>query len=394
MKVSEQELDNIVEGGIKMLRLSPKVFSDLYDKDLIAYGTGNMAKRIIPYLVQDPNIRLHGVTNSRVTVDDDGTFLETGLPIRSIETWARLMPNATILLTSFSGTTAMIETCRNVGFQNFESVTWEEMSAVAEIEAEIAQAQQTKLLEQFCFANELHDMHMASFSEFKGCHRGNTVAIVGTGPSLNYYTQLAGVPHIGVNTSFLKEGITLDYYFITHYMPELCENLKEYDFIKFFDVGIKSRKSKDQFPEYIIEENSGRRFFSLSMMPFTQIHTNIECYPLMAYRSIVFRAIHFALFTRPKKVLLVGCDCAATEHFNGFPYLSYEEQSVIPQWIYGYKNVSRFVALHYPDTEIISINPVGLKGMFHDIYTESYLDTHPEIERECCEILDPSNYEK
>ena len=114
----------------------------------------------------------------------------------------------------------------------------------------------------------------------------------------------------------------------------------------------------------------------------------------MAYGSIIFRAIHFALFTRPKKVLLVGCDCAATEHFNGFPYLSYEERSMIPQWIYGFKNVRRFVSLHYPDTEIVSINPVGLKGMFHDIYTESYLDTHPEIDRERCETLDPSSYEK
>ena len=136
-----------------MLRLSPKIFSDLYGKDLIAYGTGNMAKRMIPYLAQDPNIRLHGVTNSRVTVDDDGTFLETGLPIRSIETWARLMPNATILLTAFSGISAIIEACKNVGFQNFESVTWEKMSAVAEMEAEIAQTQRTKLLEQFCFSH-------------------------------------------------------------------------------------------------------------------------------------------------------------------------------------------------------------------------------------------------
>lgn len=35
-----------------------------------------IGRRIIPYLAQDPNIKLHGVTNSRVTVDDDRIFFD------------------------------------------------------------------------------------------------------------------------------------------------------------------------------------------------------------------------------------------------------------------------------------------------------------------------------
>lgn len=368
-----------------MLKLNPQVFSDLYDKDLIAYGTGNMARRVIPYLVQDPNIRLHGVTNSRVTAEDEGTFLETGLPIRSIDAWAKIMPNATILLTAFINAEEIMPACKNAGFQHFEYITWEKMSVVTEMEAEIAQEQQIKLLEQLCFANELHDTHKESFLKFKGCNRDRTVAVVGTGPTLNYYTQIPGVPHIGVNASFLKEGLTLDYYFITHYVPEWCERLKEYDFVKFFNVGIKSRKKKDQVPEYIIEENNGRRYFSLPITPFTQIHTNIECYPLMSYDSIIFQAIHFALYTRPKELLLIGCDCAATGHFNSVPTSFYEERVAIPQWIAGYKNIKKLVSLHYPDTEIVSVNPVGLRGIFRDVYTKSYIDEHPEIDK--CEMI-------
>ncbi len=34
-----------------------------------------------------------------------------------------------------------------------------------------------------------------------------------------------------------------------------------------------------------------------------------------------------------------------------------------------YQEMKRFAQIHYPETEIISINPVGLKGMFKDIYT-------------------------
>ncbi|USF26727.1 hypothetical protein N510_001659 [Firmicutes bacterium ASF500] len=370
-----------------MIRLNPQVFSNLYGKDLIAFGTGNMAKRIIPYLAQDPNIRLCGVTSSRVTADDEGTFLKTGLQVRSIEAWAGLMPNATILLTVFVDSSEIVQVCKNAGFQNVEYITWEQMSLVSEAEAEIAQAQQTKLLEQLCFVNELHDTHKSSFSEFKGCNRGKTVAIIGTGPTLNYYTQLTGVPHIGVNSSFLKEGIMLDYYFLTHYVPEWCEKLKEFNFTKFFNVGIKSRKKKDQIPEYIIEENDGRRYFSLPMMPFTHIHTNLECYPLMGYGSIIFQAIHFALFTHPQKLLLVGCDCAAIGHFDSCHTSVYVEKFLIPWWIDGYKKLRRFVSIHYPDIEIISVNPVGLKGMFCDMFTENYLDTHPELPREDCKIL-------
>ena len=61
------------------------------------------------------------------------------------------------------------------------------------------------------------------------------------------------------------------------------------------------------------------------------------------------------------------------------------EQVQVPQWIEGYRNVKKFSALHYPDMEIISVNPVGLKGMFHDVYTESYLNAS----RSRCEILNP-----
>lgn len=371
-----------------MLKLNPQQFSDLYDIDLIAYGTGNIAKRVLPFLAQDPNIRLHGVTNSRIAADDEGTFLETGLPVRSIDAWSQILPNATILLTAFSGVDEMMAACRNVGYQNFKFITWEKISVLTEMGAEAAQEQQSRILEHLCLVNELHDTHKASFSEFKGCNRGKTVAVIGTGPTLNYYSQIAGIPHIGVNASFLKEGLALDYYFITHYIQPWCEKLKDYDFQKFFNVGIRSRKSKDQFPEIAIEENNGRRYFGLPMTPFTQIHTNIEYYPLMSFDSIIFQAIHFALYTRPKKLMLVGCDCAATGHYDGLPTAAFVEQVSIPQWRAGYRNVKKFVSLHYPDLEIISVNPVGLKGMFHDVYTQDYLDAHPELERDTCEILE------
>ena len=57
-----------------MLQLDPRLIADLVGKDLIAFGTGGIGKMLIPYLAQEPDIKLHGVTNSRVTTVDAGTF--------------------------------------------------------------------------------------------------------------------------------------------------------------------------------------------------------------------------------------------------------------------------------------------------------------------------------
>ena len=81
-----------------MLQLEPNLIADLVGKDLIAFGTGGLGKIAIPYLAQEPDIKVIGVTNSRVSVVDAGTFLNTGLPIRSLDTWAKQRPDATILL--------------------------------------------------------------------------------------------------------------------------------------------------------------------------------------------------------------------------------------------------------------------------------------------------------
>lgn len=382
-----------------MLRLSPQSMPDIYGKDLIAFGTGTIGKRMIPVLAQDPTIRLHGVTNSRITSEDDGTFLETGLPIRSISTWVKLLPDATIFITSFTEIEEITRVCKEAGFYNFQLITWEMMNAFLKMEEQIAQSQTSRIFGHLCLANELHDAHKAAFSEFKSCNRGKTVAVVGTGLTLQYYTQVPGVPHIGVNSSFLKKDLSLDYYFLTHYIPEWCEKLKDYNFIKFFGMTTNC-DAKDQFPEYIIEENDGRRFFSMMDVPGTGVHTDIAYYPLMAYNSIIFRAIHFALYTHPKKLLLIGCDCALNGHFkesqqdlfeNTKQIPSAEGVIQIPQWIDGYQKVKRFVAIHYPDTEIISVNPVGLKGMFHDVYTESYLAVESELTDTKYELLHTSD---
>lgn len=361
--------------------------SNLYNKDLIAFGTGHIGKRLIPYLAEIPQIKLHGVTNSRIDTDDRGTFLDTNLPLQRLSTWFRLLPNAAILVSATlkKDVEDIAELCQNIGFQEIIFVDNASIDAI-----EAIRPTGSPTLQRLCLANEICDTHKAAFSEFKGCHKGQAVAVIGCGPTLNDYSQMKGVPHIGVNASFQKKDLTLDYYFLWRYIPEWRHELKKQKFIKFFGNN-RVFGALDVFPEYVIEENNARRYFN--GWPNTDIHTNIEYYPLMAFGSVIFAAIHFALYTRPKQILLVGCDCSMDGHFySPEPYSESEREIGIPIWFQGYRKLKTFVALHYPDTEIISVNPVGLKGMFHDVYTEIYLDTHPEIDRRSCEILNPLKY--
>ena len=97
------------------------------------------------------------------------------------------------------------------------------------------------------------------------------------------------------------------------------------------------------------------------------------------------QALHFALYTNPKAIYLVGCDCNLTGYFDGTAQKTASNN--IDFWMIGYKKMKEFAAHFYPETEIISINPVGLKGLFRDVYTENYLDDHPEIDRSRCEVL-------
>lgn len=378
-----------------MLQLDPRLIVDLVDRDLIAFGTGGLGKIVIPYLAQEPDIKLHGVTNSRVTTVDAGTYLDTRLPIRSLSTWKKLMPDATILLCVIRKNEASAwAACEAAGFKKIIIVPFYLVEMLQDIYNPGRMPTANPMLRMMCLANELRDIHKASFAEFKGCHRGQTVAVVATGPTLNYYTQVEGIPHIGTNASFLKEGLRLDYYFIRHYEQEWCDKLKDYDFVKFFarNEWAEQHHGYDRFPEYLIEENKGRRFFTGE--PNNEIYEDITYYPLMGGYSIIFQALQFAIYTRPKRLLLIGCDCSANGHYDGVMQSSFESNHIIPLWFKSYQVVQRFIDQYYPDMEVISVNPIALKGMFHDMYTESYLNNHPEINRAECEIFNPEDFEE
>ena len=99
-------------------------------------------------------------------------------------------------------------------------------------------------------------------------------------------------------------------------------------------------------------------------------------------RSPLF-ILHF-IPTR-KEIYFVGLDTSSGHFFDKSG--SYEVNSMME----GYHLLENFAQLYYSDVDVISVNPVGLKGLFTDVYTKSYVDEHPELLKETVKIIESEN---
>jgi len=103
---------------------------------------------------------------------------------------------------------------------------------------------------------------------------------------------------------------------------------------------------------YIRNTNNGK---------FKKIDTYLE-----DMGSTVFIPVLFALHAGFKNIYLVGCDCS-----NGHFYKN-DKEKVIDMSVltFPWLMLKAFAERKYPNSRIVSINPVGLKGVFDEEYTE------------------------
>ncbi len=223
-------------------------------------------------------------------------------------------------------------------------------------------------------------LHQKTFSRFKGCHQGQELVILATGPSAEKYQPIRNAIHIGVNRAFQLNKANLDYVFIQDYSgktPEYINELDNYNrnnCIKFYGLTCEWLKNTNRvIPEsHAIKANALRyRTDWADIESFkSQFAYDISTQPLGCFGTIVFPALQFALWTYPKKIYLVGCDC----DLSGYAYSKTERNYLLPdKLIQAYYEFKTFANKYYPDIEIISVNPVGLKGVFKELYYEKEL---------------------
>jgi len=220
--------------------------------------------------------------------------------------------------------------------------------------------------------NSVFDTHQKTFLPYKNIFEGKDIAILATGSSLKNYDPIPNVIHIGVNNAYKFDKVVLDFLFIQD-----ISGLKQ-EIMSINNYGIKTCQKfygdvltidTSAIPEsYLIKYNAKRYYTGGMFSPFVR---DISSCLLPDFGSVVFASLAFALYTNPRKIYLVGCDCSETGYFyNDALEISSSLKGDLTNIIKGWQNFKLFANHHYPDTKIISINPVGLKGMFEDIQME------------------------
>jgi len=239
--------------------------------------------------------------------------------------------------------------------------------------------------------------HPQVFSEYKNAFNGKNVVLIATGSSANYFIPLKNAVYVGVNRAYKLDNIKLDYLFISDWHGytdiEDIANLP-YPVKKFYGIIPPYIFSKDNrsilIPESVALRHNASRFYikdqSDQLVPKEELRMtyDISSMPLTCICSIVHPAMQFILYGNSKRIYLVGCDTNNEPHFYGDDSHDLNVEKTLEGWI----KIKRFANDYYPETEIISINPVGLRGMFRDVYTKGFLDDHPEVSNNDVEILD------
>lgn len=236
-----------------------------------------------------------------------------------------------------------------------------------------------------CMANEIVQKHREAFSQYKDYYLGKEVVIVGAGPSLSYYHEkISNAIHIGVNGTY--RIIDLDYLFFQDFENEGhggvfdVDEIKKLKCKKFVGRYVEKRPDIMQAPEYIDRYVGAQSYYvsdyhKNSDFDNTYIDYGIPLdichFPLVDNASSVFAAIHFALWTHPSRIYIVGCDCSYSmgQHFDDSTGKKFSVNLVKRNWNIMKKHIDTY----YPDIEVISINPIGLIGLFNDRYTDGFV---------------------
>jgi len=225
-------------------------------------------------------------------------------------------------------------------------------------------------------------------ANFKGKHEGQSAIVFGTGPSLKKFkwSLLPEIPDVsaGVNYIIFQHDIKLDYYFSSHYIHRPGYNPPVHYANKIIE---RSWQNKDM--KVFIGSSPYARWAEFSIKHVNKMHNatvfeltnkvgsgyfanDIVSMPFYNH-SIIFSPIQLLLYAGIKKLYLVGCDCGGNHSCidvkDGTGKIQSErEANHHVNFKRHWRKFVRFKMRHYPNLEVISINPVRLEGMFTDLY--------------------------
>ena len=217
-----------------------------------------------------------------------------------------------------------------------------------------------------------HSMHPASFAKYKNAFRGRDVVLVATGPTLKQFRPIPGAIYVGVNRAFQYDKVKLDFLFMADYCGlTYIEDAAKIAAKKFYgilrhDMFTENDRSP-MIPESIAIRHRAARYYANAVHD-AKIQKDLD-YPfdlnvqaLTCYGSIALHAMQFILWSNPRRIYIVGCDTNHAGYFDSDGASSLGINIVTRGWI----KMKEFIDVYYPETEVISVNPVGLRGIFKD----------------------------
>ena len=245
------------------------------------------------------------------------------------------------------------------------------------------------------------------FKKFQHDHEDAVAILFATGPSLNDFSY-SGLPElpsvrVGVNSFIYHDQYELDYYFCGHDVSKEGPDHPHSGIEKVDPIRekIKSRSSDMQVfcacaglrrdsLSGEIQQHEHETFFSaearreFNAIPYVVswfgkgrevFATSLEYQPLYNH-SIAFPALQFLLYTGVGKIYLVGCDCGGGASYltSDVPWMTANTLTIGNftkgrDVVWHWREFAEFKNVMYPDVEIISVNPHGLKGMFEECDT-------------------------
>lgn len=228
-------------------------------------------------------------------------------------------------------------------------------------------------------------LHENTFLPYKNyCGGVKDIVMCGAGPTLNDFRPIDDAVYIAVNRAFLFDKVKFDFIFAQDYegINMVLEQLLDYqgnNCVKFLGT---QKVSKKIIPEsYILKCNAKK--FDTDWYIYEdgckgKLVLDLESRPLCNMMNVGQSVMQLCLYMNPRRIYIVGCDMSGN-HFSRGNQTEEEEkqqgillektfQSKQKDLIKRWKEIRDFASLYYPDTEIISVNPVGLKGIFRDLY--------------------------
>ena len=156
--------------------------------------------------------------------------------------------------------------------------------------------------------------------------------------------------------------------------------IKLFGKLYYDDIAVKSN-----FPESYISECNAKvfatdGFFSNELNVNHPFVAEIDTRAISCWGNVGLSVMQFALWMNPKKIYLVGLDHSG-KHFGSSGLINNDtvglEKYAAKWWEENnktlrkaWKQLRTFAKIYYPEIEIISINPIGLKGIFSDWFQQ------------------------